>query len=325
MAAQPLAAGDQMTGAGPLVSGFGQPCSSRVAAAPDDLRVTRTDTQSVADLGVGLVEGLGQVGRAGSPSPGETAMSTVTQSGSKPGRRAVPRRRLRRRRPRPSRRRPRTKRQRAERPGRTCRAPGPLLIVTLLPARDLSTRSSRRDRVVRFPRAVRRRRPAGAQPVASAPSAAPRTWPSSSGRRRRRRPRPRSACGRRLDRGRPSVRSSRLRARLLGRPRPRWCRRRRGGAGPGAGRAGVFDRRHRSVGMAAPSGASQDGKRVVVLQVRAGVVGAAPVVADDGREAPAARRRTAAASAWLGFRRPRPPGRRGRPRAARRCRRRSAR
>ena len=34
IAAHPLAAGDQMTGRGPFVSGFGQSCVRSVAAAP---------------------------------------------------------------------------------------------------------------------------------------------------------------------------------------------------------------------------------------------------------------------------------------------------
>ena len=62
MPAQPLAAGDQMTGCGPLFSGSGQPCSRSLAAAPEDLRVTRTETHWSPTLALDGVEGLGQVG-----------------------------------------------------------------------------------------------------------------------------------------------------------------------------------------------------------------------------------------------------------------------
>ena len=62
MAAQPLAAGDQMTGWGPLASGSGQPCSRSLAAAPEALRVTRTETHWSPTLALDGVEGLGQVG-----------------------------------------------------------------------------------------------------------------------------------------------------------------------------------------------------------------------------------------------------------------------
>ncbi len=84
MPAQPLAAGDQMTGCGPLFSGSGQPCSSSVAAAPEDLRVTRTDTHWSPTL---ALEALNVSARSVSSAifSGDTAMSTVTQSGLKPG------------------------------------------------------------------------------------------------------------------------------------------------------------------------------------------------------------------------------------------------
>src|SRR4029453_7138358 len=84
IAAQPLAAGDQMTGRGPLVSGFGQSCVRGGAAAPDALRGTRTDphwspTSAFDSLNVSA-RSVSSV-----TFSGETAMSTVTQSGSKPG------------------------------------------------------------------------------------------------------------------------------------------------------------------------------------------------------------------------------------------------
>ena len=84
MAAQPLAAGDQMTGAGPFVPGSGQPCSSRVAAAPEDFRATRTATQRSPTL---APESLNVSARSVSSVTfsGETAMSTITQLGSTPG------------------------------------------------------------------------------------------------------------------------------------------------------------------------------------------------------------------------------------------------
>ncbi len=51
MAPQPLAAGDQITGCGPLLSGSGQPSTISCAAAPLDLRAGRTNTHAIADLG----------------------------------------------------------------------------------------------------------------------------------------------------------------------------------------------------------------------------------------------------------------------------------
>src|SRR6478735_5432928 len=84
MAAQPLAAGDQMTGAGPFVSGFGQPCSSRVAAAPEDLRATRTAAQRSPTLAPDALK-VSARSVSSVTFSGETAMSTITQLGSTPG------------------------------------------------------------------------------------------------------------------------------------------------------------------------------------------------------------------------------------------------
>ena len=60
IAAHPLAAGDQMTGRGPFASGFGQSCVRR---PPAETTCGCADRHALAaDLGVRLVERLGQVG-----------------------------------------------------------------------------------------------------------------------------------------------------------------------------------------------------------------------------------------------------------------------
>ena len=61
MAPQPLEAGDQITGCGPLASGSGQPSVSSVAAAAGRLALHADEHAATADLVALLVERAGQV------------------------------------------------------------------------------------------------------------------------------------------------------------------------------------------------------------------------------------------------------------------------
>ena len=149
MAAHPLAAGDQITGCGPLASGFGQPCceergrrARRLAGDADrhaaGRRPRRPDPLNVSARSVSSVT-----------FSGDTAISTATQSGSKPGAAAevgVSRRP-------PPEQAAAVAAARPAPPARPARArgPRPVLIASLLPSRDPATRSSRRQRAARFP------------------------------------------------------------------------------------------------------------------------------------------------------------------------------
>ena len=66
MPAQPDAAGDQITGGGPLASGLGQPSTISWAAAPDALRAGRTNTHPLFGIGaLAVVEVVGELGQQG--------------------------------------------------------------------------------------------------------------------------------------------------------------------------------------------------------------------------------------------------------------------
>src|SRR5690242_9255913 len=84
MAAQPLDAGDQITGCGPLFAGSGQPLTSSCAAPPLDTFFGRTKTHFPSTLFFLSLLNVFESSVSTATFSGLVAMSTVMQSPASP-------------------------------------------------------------------------------------------------------------------------------------------------------------------------------------------------------------------------------------------------